>query len=606
MRGTPSARHYPTGEFPLHSADAWIAAGVLALAAWLLASGLDDMLINAGWLAHWIRERSRPAEAETPARAPRPAAILVPLWREAKVIRGMVEHNLAAIRYAQADFFIGVYPNDAATLAAVRDLAARFPRVHVAVCPHPGPTSKADCLNWIYQHVCLYEEQEGVHFDLILTHDAEDLIHPESLRRINNVDGRYGMIQLAVLPLPTPPGELVHGVYCDEFAEFQLKELPARVYLGGFLPSCGVGTAFTRPALDALAEAYANHIFEPQCLTEDYENGFRVRRLGFDQIFLPIYPPGARAPLATRGYFPRLFKAAIRQRTRWMMGIGLQSWELHGWRETLKNGYWFWRDRKGVIGSMLTPLANAVFLQALAFPRASAFQIAVSRYPWLAGVCWLTLAIQCVQVSIRMACSSRIYGWRFGLLAPVRIPVSNAINCIASVLALQRFAAAKWRGEPLVWLKTEHAYPSRAALMQHRRPVGEILTGCGYVSERDLTAALASQPTGVRIGELLVRGGKLSEERLYHALSIQQNLDMESRDGIDVRPQATRALPAEVSRRWKVLPFRVSSGQLYLTGPELPTEQMYAEIARFSSLEIRFHLITPGDYAALVREHLHG
>ena len=577
---------------------------MLALAAWLLASGLDDMWINAGWVARRIRERKRPAPAEGPRGEPRPAAILVPLWREAKVIRGMVEHNLAAIRYPTADFFIGVYPNDAPTLAAVRELAGRFPQVHLAVCPHPGPTSKADCLNWIYQNLRLYEEEAGFRFGLILTHDAEDLIHPDSLRRINDAAGEYGMIQLAVLPLATPWSELVHGVYCDEFADFQLKELPAREFLGGFLPSCGVGTAFTRPALDALAEAYANRIFEPQCLTEDYENGFRVRRLGFRQIFLPVYPPGAEAPVATREYFPRRFKAAIRQRTRWMMGIGLQSWELHGWRETLQNAYWFCRDRKGVLGSLLTPVANAVFLQALAFPNASAFQTAVGRYPWLAAVCWATLAIQCVQISIRIACSSRVYGWRFGLLAPLRIPAGNAINCIASAWAIQRFATAKLRGRPLVWLKTEHAYPNRAALMQHWRPVGEILAGCGYVDEGDLAAALASQPPGVRIGEHLVESGKLSEERLYHALSIQQNLDLETRDEIDVRPQATRALPAEVARRWKILPFRVAGGQLYLTGPELPSEQMYAEIARFSSLEIRFHLITPGDYAALAREHL--
>ena len=29
-----------------------------------------------------------------------------------------------------------------------------------------------------------------------------------------------------------------------------------------------------------LADAYSNRIFEPACITEDYENGFRIKRLG--------------------------------------------------------------------------------------------------------------------------------------------------------------------------------------------------------------------------------------------------------------------------------------------------------------------------------------
>ena len=56
----------------------------------------------------------------------------------------MVEHNAAAINYENYHFFIGAYPNDDPTLDAVRDLESRFPQVHLAVCPHNGPTSKAD------------------------------------------------------------------------------------------------------------------------------------------------------------------------------------------------------------------------------------------------------------------------------------------------------------------------------------------------------------------------------------------------------------------------------------------------------------------------------
>src|SRR5579871_449788 len=105
-------------------------------------------------------------------------AILLPLWHEAPVIAQMLEQNIAAIRYPCYDIFAGCYPNDPETQAAVESVAARVSSVHVALCPHDGPTSKADCLNWIYQRLLLYEEEHGVKFEVLMTHDAEDLIHP--------------------------------------------------------------------------------------------------------------------------------------------------------------------------------------------------------------------------------------------------------------------------------------------------------------------------------------------------------------------------------------------------------------------------------------------
>ena len=70
-----------------------------------------------------------------------------------------------------------------------------------SLCPHDGPTSKADCLNWVYQHLVLYEEQNRRAFDVLVTHDAEDLIHPDELRWINYYSARYDFVQTPVLAL---------------------------------------------------------------------------------------------------------------------------------------------------------------------------------------------------------------------------------------------------------------------------------------------------------------------------------------------------------------------------------------------------------------------
>ena len=56
-----------------------------------------------------------------------------------------------------------------------------------------------------------------------------------------------------------------------------------------------------------LAEWYSNRIFEPACMTEDYENGFRINRLGLPQKFIPIQFRHGR-PIATREFFPLTFR----------------------------------------------------------------------------------------------------------------------------------------------------------------------------------------------------------------------------------------------------------------------------------------------------------
>jgi hypothetical protein len=125
------------------------------------------------------------------------------MWHEHDVIERMIRHNLRVLRYQRYEFFLGAYPNDTDTLAALARLQESGARVHICVCPHDGPTSKADCLNWIYQHMLLHEKQASVFFDAIITHDAEDLIHPDSLSVINRHLDEYDMVQIPVLPLPT-------------------------------------------------------------------------------------------------------------------------------------------------------------------------------------------------------------------------------------------------------------------------------------------------------------------------------------------------------------------------------------------------------------------
>jgi adsorption protein B len=483
-------------------------------------------------------------------------------------------------------------------------VSERFANVHLVLCPHDGPTSKADCLNWIYQHLCLYEERTHERFDVLVTHDAEDLIHPDELRWINYYSTRYDFIQTPVLALATPLRKLTHGIYCDEFAEYHTRDMPVRPLLGGFIPSAGVGTGYRRDALRKLAESSSNRVFEPEALTEDYENGLKLFRLGCSQAFVPISRGDARAGakglergrnfVATREFFPADFRGALKQRTRWVMGVALQGWQRYGWSGKPGEIYWLWRDRKGLLANPLSLASNVVFAYALATG------IWMRATPLAAHLAIMTLCLQTLRLAVRMACCARVYGFIFALGVPVRAVYANVLNSTATFLAIARYAESRVRGLPLTWVKTEHAFPHRAALLAHKRKLGEILVGSGYVSAEALKIALADTPDGVRLGDYLVRAGQLDVARLYEALSLQQGLAVVDPNAREVPRWIARALPEHVARRWRVVPFRVEEGRLWVAGPDAPPVEMNESLRTFTALEIRFCLITPARFEVLV------
>lgn len=589
--------HVPHWLLGFDGAVLWL----LAPLAWaILASGLDDLAIDLFWAFAWLKARLRPAarlyppgERQLDSAPVRRIAVLVPLWKEHAVIGAMLEHNCASIRYPEYHIFAGCYPNDPLTLEAVRAAAARFPNIHLAQCPHDGPTSKADCLNWTFQHLLLAEET-GERFDVVVTHDAEDLIHPEELRWINYYSGRFDFIQTPVLPLPTPLRKFTHGIYCDEFAEYHTRDMFVRPLSGGFVPSSGVGTGYRREALEKLARACSNRIFDPEALTEDYVNGLRLFRLGCSQAFCPLVRGASSADfVATREFFPQTWSAALRQRTRWVTGIALQGWQQFGWRGKPGEVYWFWRDRKGLLGNPLSLLANGVFVYGAATSLWTRMSPATARL----GI--VTLALQAFRIAVRMTCCARVYGFRFSFGAPFRAVYANALNSAATFHAIARYVHARALGLPLKWLKTDHAYPSRATLLAHKRKLGEILVGGGYLSPLALEAALKSLPASLRLGEHLIDTGQLTRQTVYEALSVQQGLPVAQVDPAGTPAGAAHALPEKIVRQWKVLPFRIAEGSLFLAGPEIPTPESSRALRSFTALELRYHLITPEEFETL-------
>lgn len=563
----------------------------------MIVSGLDDLLLDLLYLVSGVA-KPRPV-SETPVPPPADAlggeesliALWVPAWREAEVIAQMVAHNVASIRYRRYHIFCGTYPNDDATLSVFREIETRYPNLHISLTPHDGPTSKADNMNWIYQNLCLVEERIGEKFDIVVIHDSEDLIHPDEFRWLNYYCRDYDFVQVPVLGLPTPWWELTHGIYCDEFAETQQKDLPTRNRMGGFSPSCGVGTGYRRDALAQLAESESNRLFEPDSLTEDYLNGLRMHRLGMRQIYLPVAFVNGQ-PVATREYFPRKFKASVRQRSRWVTGIALQTWEKIGWSSDWWENYWFWRDRKGLVGNPLSLLANVLLVLGIA-------GLVPKLPPHLSWVVMVGLTLQLVRAGWRMYFCGRVYGVAYALLVPVRIPWSNLVNTLATLSAILRFAKARMRNEPLVWLKTEHAYPNRAALTGYARRIGEVLVDHEWVTVEMVERAVAEKPEGVRVGEQLVEMSAITWEQLYEGLSIVSGFEFTSIRVEQLDLGVARSLPRGLMDEARLQPVCFEADGMLLATSEIPGESLLGELRKFTSIEPRVVLVTPENLAEL-------
>jgi adsorption protein B len=257
-----------------------------------------------------------------------------------------------------------------------------------------------------------------------------------------------------------------------------------------------------------------------------------------------------------------------------------------------------WRDRKGLLGNPLSLLANVIFFYGLtgrvwAHASTPALRLAAA-----------TFAVQVLRTVVRMICVARIYGVVFALGVPIRMVYANALNSAATIRAVAMYTRAKLRREPLKWLKTDHAYPHRAALLAHKRKLGEILVSAGGLTAAALESALSTLPAGVRLGEHLVGSAQVPLETVYQALSFQQGLPLLTSSPKEVAPEVAHALPEGFMREWKVLPFRIAEGSLFLASPEIPPAELTNALRGHSTLEPRFHLVLPEAFEELIEELL--
>jgi len=446
------------------------------VAVCVAVSSLDDLLMD-GLYALSLLSRRRQGRAGTPpltaqemARKPTDwIAIFVPARDEAEVIGPMLRNALGTLDYPHYRILVGTYPDDPDTQAAVRAVAAEDSRVLCIVADHSKEkSSKAANLNILYR--AMLELEAGGHppFNAVALHDAEDVVHPLELYVFNWHIPQMALVQLPVVPLQHADAHWWGHTYLEEFAVAHARDMVVRNWLGASLPSAGVGCAFSRPALDAAIRQNGGQPFRTGSKTEDYELGISLGLQGFPALMAHV--PASRlgsACVATRSLFPRTFLASVRQRSRWLLGITLDSWRRFGCPGRLADRYMLLRDRKALPCAWLNLVALVLFAHLIALellsllPAWPDFPPLVEPNSPTAALMMFNMAALAWHSARRAAITARFFGWKEGLLSCPRSVYAIVIHAAAASLAVYDDLCEILTGTPAAWRKTVHHFPKR-------------------------------------------------------------------------------------------------------------------------------------------------
>ncbi|MGE7989538.1 cyclic di-3',5'-guanylate-activated glycosyltransferase NrfB [Pseudomonas sp. NPDC089554] len=601
----------------------------ITLATLMFVLGLDDLFID---LCYWVRalvrrfriyDKHSKADEKRLFEVPeKPLAIMVPAWNEVGVVGEMARLAASTIDYENYQIFVGTYPNDPQTQADVDAVCLHYPNVHKVVCARPGPTSKADCLNNIIDAILRFQQDARIQFAGFILHDAEDVISPMELRLFNYLLPAKDMIQIPVYPYAPEWKGFTAGHYVDEFAENHGKDVIVREALTGQVPSAGVGTCFSQRAIDALLEDGDGIAFDVQSLTEDYDIGFRLKQKGMKCIFArySISDPAlalkqewrlgmSRAfsqVICVREHFPRDWQHAIRQKSRWIVGIVFQGTTNLGWSRTGALNYFLWRDRRGLFAYLLSFLVNLLLLVLLVMwlvtviaPDSWRFMSILGDSQLLSILLWLNGLLLLNRLFQRFWFVTRFYGIGEGLLSAPRMMWSNFVNFFANIRALRQ-VLAMGDSRRVAWDKTTHEFPAIAA--PARTPLGQRLLAKGLINEQQLHEAITN-PVRRRLGRELLLRGLLTSEQLVEALAEQLDLPWAPLNPFKLDPALIAQLPRRLATHYGVLPV-AEDGKTLVLASETPVSQVsLGVISRQLKRPVRCQLAPQGRVALGLSYH---
>jgi len=592
----------------------------LILVILYLVFGIDDVIWDVvTLLRRTIYRKNHVDFAQLKKTPPKMLAMMIAAWHESNVIEAVVSNMIQSTIYPKTMYhiFVGVYPNDVETIEAVERLEAKFSNVHMVINYKEGPTSKAQNLNHVIRQIKEYEKEHSVRFASVIIHDSEDVVHPYELLMTNHLIEEHDTLQFPVFPIMRMPrfsnffSTITTSTYADEFAENHFSTMVGRYSTGGFVPCAGTGFALSRKTIELFGD---EDILPSTSLTEDYRLSLTLYERGLQMYYvlekLPRVTKNGKVRwefVSTRSIFPNTFKTAVRQKTRWIYGITMQSLRFRDIFE--KNGmsiygrYTLYKDIKAKYGNLVILIGYPVFLYGIV-------SIFVDiPYIYVPGTfayycCFFVTGMMIIRQIYRGVSIYNVYGMRsvffsclFPPLFPIRLIYGNIINLVATLKAYkQRFALTRnakkmekvgkdenpEKGKKIQlkekksetskkaqakWDKTEHEFLEAKALERYYRTIGDTLIMRGWITTEQIINALdKAKEEGCRLGQYLVKNELISETQLMEALvDVQRTVyisdEFAEKMGI---PELVKQYDAKLLKENKVLPIMKEKNALVL------------------------------------------
>jgi len=95
--------------------------------------------------------------------------------------------------------------------------------------------------------------------------------------------------------------------------------------------------------------------------------------------------------------------------------------------------------------------------------------------------------------------------------------------------------------------------------------IGDLLMQYGIITEKQLHEALTEQKTeGSKIGDTLIRMGYVTQQNINEVLEYQLGIPYVDLDEYEISKDATRVINEALARRHVLIPIRISDTELYV------------------------------------------
>ena len=536
-------------------------------------TGFDDFIWDMVTVFKRLFHKTPKLQMQTlDSKPPKLIAFTVAAWHEENVLFDVIENIIVSQHYPKSMYhiFIGVYPNDAPTIEVAKALEEKYSNVHCIINHLPGPTSKAQNINYVISKIKDFEKEKGWRFAALTIHDSEDLVHPYELKVTNYLIDEHPALQFHVFPLIKKPtvwnffNNITSNTYADEFAENHFITMVGRHKSGAFVPSAGTGFSLSRDTIESLGE----EVLPENSLTEDYRLSLTLYEKGVQMYYVLEKVQRYNAQdkfiwdyIATRSMFPNTFKTAVKQKTRWTLGITMQSYRM---RDLLKSKisfvgrYSLYRDQKAKFGNLLSVVGYPVlfyFIISWFYPLTAIYP--VYSFSWYLGL--LVTLMMLERQFFRGIALYNIYGKRsvfFGCLyppiVPFRIVWGNLINFVSTVRAslqffsitpfksrrkkvIKKIQAEEMKAKEVIqkenkgiltpqekkfnWSKTEHSFLEKEILSGYHRKLGYILVEKGFLSPTQIKEQLKLKDNNTPLGKYILEKNIITEKQLVEALA---------------------------------------------------------------------------------------